>query len=173
MKTITAVEVNRRFSHLLREVREGASYLVTSHGTPVATLAPADGEMRARMWARDALLARLRGSRRSTSAAGTGTNSMMTTMAATRHPLAGLEREAYPGHQHPGLRGRRQRIGTPSMGRCSDRGAAAGQHRRSRAGSRRVVSGADPQGQRFRQVSRQPAGCGGSSPFMRQKPLWF
>jgi prevent-host-death family protein len=90
MKTITAVEVNRQFSHLLREVREGASYLVTSHGTPVATLAPADGELRARMRARDALLARLRGSRRSTSAAGTGTNSMMTTMAATRHPLGAL-----------------------------------------------------------------------------------
>ena len=61
MKTITAAEANRRFSHLLREVRDGTSYLVTSHGAPVATLAPADGELRTRMQARDALLARLPG----------------------------------------------------------------------------------------------------------------
>jgi prevent-host-death family protein len=60
MKTITAAEANRRFSRLLREVREGTSYLVTLQGTPVATLAPADGDLRARMRARDALLARLR-----------------------------------------------------------------------------------------------------------------
>ena len=60
MKTITAADANRRFSHLLREVREGTSFLVTLHGAPVATLSPADGELRARMGARDALLARLR-----------------------------------------------------------------------------------------------------------------
>lgn len=61
MRTITAAEANRRFSHLLHEVRDGTSYLVTSHGAPVATLAPADDELRTRMRARDALLARLRG----------------------------------------------------------------------------------------------------------------
>ncbi|UEM05051.1 type II toxin-antitoxin system Phd/YefM family antitoxin [Skermanella rosea] len=60
MKTITAAEANRQFSHLLHEVRKGTSYIVTSHGTPVATLAPADDELRARMRAHDALLSRLR-----------------------------------------------------------------------------------------------------------------
>ena len=58
MKTISAAEANRHFSQMLREVREGSTYVVTSHGAPVATLAPADGELRTR--ARAALLARLK-----------------------------------------------------------------------------------------------------------------
>ena len=39
---ISAAEANRAFSRLLRGVREGRSYVVTSHGKPVARLVPAD-----------------------------------------------------------------------------------------------------------------------------------
>ena len=37
-QAITAAEANRQFSRLLGEVREGASYVVTSHGKPVARM---------------------------------------------------------------------------------------------------------------------------------------
>ena len=37
-----AAEANRNFSRVLREVTEGRSYLVTSHGRPVARIVPAD-----------------------------------------------------------------------------------------------------------------------------------
>jgi prevent-host-death family protein len=40
-KAISAAEANRKFSQVLREVREGHSYVVTSHGKPVARIAPA------------------------------------------------------------------------------------------------------------------------------------
>ena len=39
-KAISAAEANRKFSQVLREVREGLSYIVTSHGKPVARIAP-------------------------------------------------------------------------------------------------------------------------------------
>jgi prevent-host-death family protein len=39
-KTIPAAEANRRFSRLLKDVRKGASFTVTSHGEPVARLVP-------------------------------------------------------------------------------------------------------------------------------------
>ena len=39
-KAISAAEANRRFSHLLREVRKGHSFIVTSHGKPVAKITP-------------------------------------------------------------------------------------------------------------------------------------
>jgi prevent-host-death family protein len=61
---ISAAEANRSFSRLLRGVREGHSYLVTSHGQPVARLLPANGEgeheMRLRAAALEALIARVR-----------------------------------------------------------------------------------------------------------------
>jgi prevent-host-death family protein len=61
-KPISAAEANRKFSQLLREVREGRSYVVTSHGRPVARIAPVQtksaGSTAAR--ARNSLLARLR-----------------------------------------------------------------------------------------------------------------
>jgi prevent-host-death family protein len=41
-ETVTAAQANRSFSRLLRGVREGNSYLVTSHGRPVAKLVPAN-----------------------------------------------------------------------------------------------------------------------------------
>ena len=62
-KKIPAAEANRSFSRLLREVQNGASFTVTSHGRPVARLVPADSETAdraAREAAFDALLARLR-----------------------------------------------------------------------------------------------------------------
>ena len=40
-RAISAAEANRKFSQVLREVREGHSYVVTSHGKPVARISPA------------------------------------------------------------------------------------------------------------------------------------
>ena len=39
---VSAAEANRSFSRILRDVREGRSYLVTSHGRPVARIVPAE-----------------------------------------------------------------------------------------------------------------------------------
>ena len=61
MRTVSAAEANRQFSRLLREVREGETVVVTSHGTPVATILPADREKPARDQAKQVLLARLLG----------------------------------------------------------------------------------------------------------------
>ena len=62
-ETITAAEANRSFSRLLRGVREGQSYIVTSHGRPVARLAPPEGAdeltRRVRHAARQSLFERL------------------------------------------------------------------------------------------------------------------
>ena len=59
-QAITAAEANRSFSRLLREVREeGRSFVVTSHGTPVAKLVPCAATDAARETARLALLSRL------------------------------------------------------------------------------------------------------------------
>lgn len=56
-KVIQAAEADRHVSHLLREVQEGQSYVVTSHGRPVASTAPIEP---ARLGVRKRLLARLR-----------------------------------------------------------------------------------------------------------------
>ena len=40
-RTISAAEANRSFSKLLREVSNGETYVITSHGKPRATMAPA------------------------------------------------------------------------------------------------------------------------------------
>jgi prevent-host-death family protein len=59
-QAISAAEANRRFSELLRTVKEGRSIIVTSHGKPVAKITPvAEGEQIAEV-ARAALFARLR-----------------------------------------------------------------------------------------------------------------
>lgn len=58
-KAISAAEANRRFSLILREVREGSSYVVTSHGKPVARILPADVRSETAARARSALLSRL------------------------------------------------------------------------------------------------------------------
>ncbi len=59
-ETISAAEANREFSRLLRGVREGKTYVVTSHGRPVAKLVPMSGEEQAREEARQKLLEHLR-----------------------------------------------------------------------------------------------------------------
>jgi prevent-host-death family protein len=59
-KAIPATEANRKFSQLLREVKEGHAYVVTSHGRPVARIAPLDSNIQMREAAKTALLKRLR-----------------------------------------------------------------------------------------------------------------
>lgn len=58
---VTAAEANRRFSRILRDVRDGRSYVVTSHGSPVARIVPARRDERLAEAARSALLERLTG----------------------------------------------------------------------------------------------------------------
>ena len=59
-QSISAAEANRNFSMLLRGVRDGQSYVVTSHGKPIARIIPADEPDTAAEGARLALLTRLR-----------------------------------------------------------------------------------------------------------------
>ena len=57
---VQAAEANRAFSRLLRAVREKhASFVITSHGHPVARLVPVEPEAEARETAWMALTARL------------------------------------------------------------------------------------------------------------------
>ena len=59
-KVVSAAEANRRFSQLLRSVREGDSYVVTAHGRPVARIVPVQEGDTVKKTARELLLARLR-----------------------------------------------------------------------------------------------------------------
>ena len=59
-ETVSAAEANREFSRLLRGVREGKSYVVTSHGKPIAKLVPAVEDADARQLAWQKLLERLK-----------------------------------------------------------------------------------------------------------------
>lgn len=58
-KAVSAADANRRFSKLLRAVRQGESYIVTSHGEPVARIAPIEKNGGMMRGARAALLRRL------------------------------------------------------------------------------------------------------------------
>jgi prevent-host-death family protein len=58
-EVISAADANRRFSFLLRGVRDGHTYVVTSHGKPVARLIPAGKHDDVAVSARSALLSRL------------------------------------------------------------------------------------------------------------------
>lgn len=58
-KIVSAADANRKFSELLRGVRKGRSYLVTSHGEPVARIIPAGLAAQLPNRALAALLARL------------------------------------------------------------------------------------------------------------------
>jgi prevent-host-death family protein len=58
-ETVSAADANRRFSLLLRGVREGRSYVVTSHGKPVARLIPVGKHEDVAGGARSTLLSRL------------------------------------------------------------------------------------------------------------------
>jgi prevent-host-death family protein len=57
---VSAGDANRKFSQLLRTVREGRSYVVTAHGKPVAKIIPIGKHDQVSAGARTALLARLR-----------------------------------------------------------------------------------------------------------------
>ncbi len=59
-KSVSAADANRRFSELLRHVKQGKSVVVTSHGKPVARMVPVGGDDAVAARARDALLIRLR-----------------------------------------------------------------------------------------------------------------
>jgi len=59
-KAVSAAEANRDFSKLLRRVRDGRTFVITSHGTPVARLVPIDGNTAVRTAAKRVLLERLR-----------------------------------------------------------------------------------------------------------------
>jgi len=41
-KAVSAAVAKRRFSQLLQNVRQGCSYVVTSHGKPIAKISPVD-----------------------------------------------------------------------------------------------------------------------------------
>ena len=58
-KSVSAADANRKFSELLRGVRKGQSYVVTSHGEPVAKLIPAGKDDGIAAGNRAALLVRL------------------------------------------------------------------------------------------------------------------
>jgi prevent-host-death family protein len=57
---VSAADANRKFSQLLRGVREGRSYVITSHGEPVARLEPASWDRARRDAAFEVLMERLR-----------------------------------------------------------------------------------------------------------------
>jgi prevent-host-death family protein len=57
---VTAADANRRFSEILRKVRDGGSVTVTSHGKPVARIVPISRDGGTSSGAKAALLARLR-----------------------------------------------------------------------------------------------------------------
>ena len=59
MKFFSAAEANRQFSKILREVREGETVVVTSHGKPVAKIVPAGRDIAEREEAMARLFARL------------------------------------------------------------------------------------------------------------------
>ncbi|MFN7932591.1 MAG: type II toxin-antitoxin system prevent-host-death family antitoxin [Bryobacteraceae bacterium] len=56
---IPAADANRQFSKLLREVKNGRSVVVTSHGRPVAKIVPYEGDEAELNRARNSLFARL------------------------------------------------------------------------------------------------------------------
>ena len=59
-RAVSAADANRKFSKLLRTVREGHSYLVTSHGKAVAKIVPVRKNGGVTRGARAALVKRLR-----------------------------------------------------------------------------------------------------------------
>lgn len=58
-EAVSAADANRKFSMILRGVRDGQSYVVTSHGRPVARIVPATKSEAVVAGARAALLSRL------------------------------------------------------------------------------------------------------------------
>jgi prevent-host-death family protein len=62
-KAVSVSDANRKFSQLLRDVREGQSYVVTNHGKPVARIAHLHEHRRAWAIGRTRLLNRLKSQR--------------------------------------------------------------------------------------------------------------
>ena len=58
-QAVSAADANRGFSRLLREVRDGHSYVITAHGKPVARIVPWNDGDAERGIARSTLLQRL------------------------------------------------------------------------------------------------------------------
>ena len=59
-RAITASEANRQFSGVLRDVKRGTSFVVTSRGQAVARIVPVEPDHAARAAAREALFERWR-----------------------------------------------------------------------------------------------------------------
>jgi prevent-host-death family protein len=59
-ETVSVADANRNFLLILRRVRDGHSYVVTSHGRPVARIDPTDKHQSFRAGAKAALLLRLK-----------------------------------------------------------------------------------------------------------------
>ena len=59
-KPVSAADANRKFSKLLRVVRDGQSYVVTSHGKAVAKIVPIEKDGGTTRDAKAGLLKRLR-----------------------------------------------------------------------------------------------------------------
>ncbi|HYG87658.1 MAG TPA: type II toxin-antitoxin system prevent-host-death family antitoxin [Azospirillum sp.] len=59
-EAVSAAEANRNFSQILRHVKEGRTYVVTSHGNPVARIVPAKQSSALTKAAKSTLMARLR-----------------------------------------------------------------------------------------------------------------
>jgi prevent-host-death family protein len=62
-KAVSAADANRDFSKLLRAVRDGDSFVITSHGKPVAKIIPFVAQDGVRHAAKATLLAHLRSQR--------------------------------------------------------------------------------------------------------------
>jgi prevent-host-death family protein len=60
MGSVSAADANRDFSKLLRAVRDGDSFIITSHGKPVAKIIPFVTSDRVRAAAKKRLMAHLR-----------------------------------------------------------------------------------------------------------------
>ena len=56
---VSAADANRDFSKLLRQVRDGRSYVITNHGKPVARIVPINANDQVRTAARGTLFTRL------------------------------------------------------------------------------------------------------------------
>ena len=59
MQTVRAVDANRQFSSVLKQVSQGKEFLVISRGKPVATIAPVRKTDSSHLAARKLLLDRL------------------------------------------------------------------------------------------------------------------
>lgn len=61
MQTVRAVDANRHFSRVLKQVSQGEEFLVISRGKPVASIKPAGKADSSRLAARKLLFDRLAG----------------------------------------------------------------------------------------------------------------